>query len=137
MARLPDVDTDVLLGRGASHRGFLRKIFGAECRRAGGVHLAGCRGGTVFADRRVLLPAHRQVNVFRRAGKSRADYLRTRYHSADQREWLGRVVAWFAARHSDVGLRRVCPAIPVAALKTNKFIVGLKMNSYNGFSSNE
>src|SRR6185436_1987506 len=58
---------DVLARRRAAHGGLLRQAGGTLGRGQRRPDLAGGGGGHPFADRRLLLPAHRQADVFRRA----------------------------------------------------------------------
>ncbi len=67
VGRLPHAGADVLARRRAAHGRLLRQVRGAVGRRAGGPDLAGGGRGDLFAHRRLLLPAHRQAHVLRRA----------------------------------------------------------------------
>ena len=68
MVRVVDAVADVLDGGGAADGGVLREIRGVAGHRGCGAPVAGGDRCGVLADRRVLLFAHRQADVFRCAG---------------------------------------------------------------------
>ena len=82
VVRVHDADGDVLAGRRAADRRLLREARGARRRAvdAGFVWLA-VVARAVVADRRVLLPAHRQAHVLRRAGRDASPIDRARRHA--------------------------------------------------------
>ena len=65
--------------------GFYAKLVGAAGGRQCRLRLARRGRGAVLADRRVLLPAHRQAHVLRRADGHRADRAARRRAPADER----------------------------------------------------
>ena len=67
------VADDVLARRRAAHGRLLREVLGAVGRIRDRIGVAGRVLGDDVARRRVLLPAHRQADVLRRAGRDRGD----------------------------------------------------------------
>src|SRR4029079_18201094 len=84
---VPDAADDVLAGRHSAHRRLLRQVRRDRGRRRRWARLARRRGGDGVADRSLLLPAHRQADVFRRSGRYRAAGGAKRYQglAVDQR----------------------------------------------------
>jgi NADH-quinone oxidoreductase subunit N len=71
-----------------------------------GLHHPGGGRGAAVADRRVLLPAHRQDDVLRRAGRHRADPRRSRRHRVAGAQRPGGAGLRRAAGRPDDGLPR-------------------------------
>src|SRR5438067_257386 len=69
MACVPDADCDVFHGGDSTYAGLLRQVRSATVRTAGRLRLA-CRIRRADGrDWRLLLPAHRQAHVLRRAAR--------------------------------------------------------------------
>jgi hypothetical protein len=76
---------DVLAGRDAADHRLLREAAGAAGGREGRLRMARRGRRDRRADRRVLLPAHRQAHVFRRVDRSPIEARRHQRHAVRKR----------------------------------------------------